>query len=300
MSKAVKNPIYRKELKQYARSRRAMWTLVAFNLILQMIGLFVYYVSFVRIGIRGDVRYADILTVYRILALTEFLLVMCIVPAVSSGAICGEKEKQTFDPLLSTPLSPFRLVLGKLLASLHIVLLLLISALPTFGLVFSIGGIRIRDLCALYFCLILQAVVLGSISIMISVHCRKTATATVLSYLTMFALVLGTMFAVGACYALSVENGSYVTMEMIYRGMAPQKAAEQNWNLLLLLNPSSSLLKLFREQTGNAPALLLEYGSRGGAAEAIREHWLAASIGIQLATAALFQFLSVRKLSQTD
>ena len=116
----MKNPIYRKELKQYARSRRAMWILVAFNLILQMIGLFAYYVSFAR----GDrIRYADILTVYRILALTEFLLVMCIVPAVSAGAVCGEKEKQTFDPLLSTPLSPLQIVLGKLAASLHIVLI---------------------------------------------------------------------------------------------------------------------------------------------------------------------------------
>lgn len=293
----MKNPIYRKELKQYARSRRAMWILVAFNLILQMIGLFAYYVSFVR----GDrIRYADILTVYRILALTEFLLVMCIVPAVSAGAVCGEKEKQTFDPLLSTPLSPLQIVLGKLTASLHIVLLLLISALPTFGLVFSIGGIRIRDLCALYICLILQAIVLGSISILISVHCRKTATATVLSYLIMFLLVLGTILVVGAFYALSGESGSYVTMEMVYHGMASQEAAERNWNLLLLLNPSSSLLKLFREQTGSAPILLLEYGSRGGAAEAVREHWLAASIGIQLAAAVFIQFLSVRKLSQAE
>lgn len=297
----MKNPIYRKELKQYARSRRAMWTLVAFNLILQMIGLFVYYISFVRVGGQGvRIHYADILTVYRILALTEFLLVMCIVPAVSSGAICGEKEKQTFDPLLSTPLSPLQIVAGKLSASLHIVLLLLISALPTFGLVFSIGGIRLRDLCALYICLVLQAVVLGSASIMISVHCRKTATATVLSYLTMFLAVLGTMLAVGACYALSAEAGSYVTMEMVYRGMASGKAAARNWNLLLLLNPSSALLALFKEQTGSAPTLLLEYGSRGGIAETIREHWLAVSIVLQLAAAFLFQFLSVRKLSRTE
>lgn len=297
----MKNPIYRKELKQYARSRRAMWTLVAFNLILQLIGLFVYYISFARVGSQGiRIRYADILTVYRILALTEFLLVMCIVPAVSSGAVCGEREKQTFDPLLSTPMSPLHIVLGKLSASLHIVLLLLISALPTFGLVFSIGGIRLRDLCALYICLILQAVVLGSASILISVHCRKTATATVLSYLMMFLVVLGTMLVVGACYALSAEEGSYVTMEMVYEGMASRAAAAHNWNLLLLLNPSSALLALFREQTGSAPILLLEYGSKGGIAEAIREHWLAVSIVLQFAAAFLFQFLSVKRLSRTE
>lgn len=297
----MKNPIYRKELKQYARSRRAMWVLVAFNLILQMIGLFVYYISFARAGSHGiRIRYADILTVYRILVLTEFLLVMCIVPAVSSGAVCGEREKQTFDPLMSTPMSPLQIVFGKLSASLHIVFLLLISALPTFGLVFSIGGIRLRDLCALYICLILQAIVFGSASILISVYCRKTATATVLSYLIMFFVVLGTMLAVGACYALSSEEGSYVTMEMVYRGMASNEAAVRNWNLLLLLNPSSALLALFREQTGSAPALLLEYGSKGGIAEAIREHWLAVSIVLQMAAALLFQFLAVRRLSRTE
>mgnify|MGYP002704092885 CR=1 FL=1 len=297
----MKNPIYRKELKQYARSRRAMWTLVAFNLILQLIGLFVYYISFARMGNQGlRIHYADILTVYRILVLTEFLLVMCVVPAISSGAVCGEREKQTFDPLLSTPMSPLQIVLGKLSASLHIVILLLISALPTFGLVFSIGGIRIRDLCALYICLILQAVVFGSSSILISAHCRKTATATVLSYLTMFLVVLGTMLIVGACYALSAEEGSYVTMEMVYRGMAPNEAAVRNWNLLLLLNPSSALLALFREQTGSAPALLLEYGSKGGAAEAIREHWLVISVVLQIAVVLLFQFLSIRRLSRME
>lgn len=277
-----------------------MWTLVAFNLMLQLIGLFAYYVSFAQAGGRGEgIRYADILTVYQILALTEFLLITCVVPAVASGAVCGERERQTFDPLLSTPLTPLQIVLGKLSASLAIVLLLITSALPVFGLVFSVGGIRLCDLGALYVCLFLWALLLGSISLTISIFCRKTATATVLSYLVMAFLVLGTLLAVGACYALSVKSGRYMTLGMIYRGAATAEAAARDWNLLLLCNPFGTLLALLYEQTGGAPVMLLAYGSDGKTVGAIREHWVMVSAGIQLAATALLWFVAVRKLERS-
>ncbi|MGN0507145.1 MAG: ABC transporter permease [Lachnospiraceae bacterium] len=301
MSETVKNPIFRKEVKQYARSRRAMWILAAFNLILQLIGLFSYYISFVYAEKHGiGVRYADILTVYRILAMTEFLLIVCIVPAVSAGAVCGEKERQTFDLLMSTPLTPFQIVTGKLMASLHIVLVLIISSLPVFGLVFSVGGIDFKALLSMYACLMLQTVVLGSISITISVFCRRTTTASVVSYLVMVLLILGTLLLTAGCYVFLGEDTEYVTFEAVYRGWITEGVAEHNWNLLLLGNPFCGFLALLKEQTGRTELLLLEYGSRGGIAEVIREHWSAVSMGLQAAAAVVLNICSVRKLSKVS
>lgn len=295
----MKNPIFKKEIRQYARSYRAMWILTAFNLILMLTGLFVYYISFVRTGKQGiQIQYSDILSVYRILAAVEFLLTACFVPAVSAGSICGEREKQTLDLLISTPLTPVEIVFGKLGASLYIVFVLLLSSLPVFGLVFSVGGITVWDMAELYLWLIVQALIFGSISIFFSACCKKTTTAGVVSYLTLFFLMCFTLLFVMMGYTLSVPENEYASLEAVYRGWISEKASSYDWNLLLLFNPFVSFFALLKEQTGEITFRLLEYGSREGTAAVIREHFAAVSMGLQLVAAFILNVCSIRKLGK--
>jgi len=55
--------------------------------------------------------------------------------------INGEKERQTFDMLICSRLSPAALIGGKLLSGLINALLLIASSIPLFSLVFFFGGI---------------------------------------------------------------------------------------------------------------------------------------------------------------
>src|SRR5690606_31149931 len=71
----------------------------------------------------------------------EMMLVAFIAPAFTAGAISGEREHQTYELLRTTLLAPSKLVLGKLLAALFYVLLLLLAAVPLQSIAFFFGGV---------------------------------------------------------------------------------------------------------------------------------------------------------------
>lgn len=276
-----------------------MWILMAFHIVLQSIGVFVYYISFIQgRHFNVGIRYADILTLYRILGMTEFILVAVLVPVVTSGAISGERERKTFDLLLTTPLTPAQIVFGKLMSSLYAVLILMLSSLPIFGLVFSVGGILLRDLLAMYFYLFLQAVLFGSICICASVYCKRTMTASLTAYLTAGGLLFGTLLITICCYLFLGQEAGYHTLEDVLHGWMTEEAKANDWNLLLLGNPLCSFLHLLKEQTGTMELALMEYGSPAGLAGTLREHWSLVGMGIQCLASLVLLTLSVCRLSK--
>lgn len=294
----MKNPIYRKELKQYARTTRTIVALVVFQLALTVIGLFAFYVSFVLPSRRGTgMEYANALSMYRILGTVELLLISLTVPAVSAGSVCGEREKQTLELLLSTTLSPAGILRGKLMASLHLTLLLMTASLPVFGLVFAIGGVSLRHLLTLYLYLVLTAVWMSSVSTFFSVLCKKTSNACLGSYAVLLCLMGGSLLFVLGLYVLRAPEEAYASLQGVYRGWVSSPVLEENWNLLLLDNPLFGFAALLQRQTGESMALF-NYGSPAGAAAFLRAHWLFVSVLLKLAEIAVVQMVSVRLLAR--
>src|SRR5690348_10305973 len=126
-------------------------------------------------------------------ALAEFQLILIafVTPALTAGAIAGEKERQTYELLLTTRLSSVSIVLGKLLTSLAYVVLLLLLSLPLFAMAFLFGGIGLKQLGLTFLILLVAALAIGSISLLVSALIRRVQIATALSYVLVFALVLG-------------------------------------------------------------------------------------------------------------
>ena len=60
----------------------------------------------------------------------ELLLIIFIAPSFTSGAITGERERQTYDLLRTTLLATPSFITGKLESSLGYILLLLLAAIP--------------------------------------------------------------------------------------------------------------------------------------------------------------------------
>ncbi len=126
-------------------------------------------------------------------ALAEFQLILIafVAPALTAGAIAGEKERQTYELLLTTRLSALAIVLGKLLTSLAYILLLLLLSLPLFALAFLFGGINLGQLLLTLLILAVAALAIGSLSLLVSALFRKVQVATAVAYMLSFALVLG-------------------------------------------------------------------------------------------------------------
>jgi len=131
--------------------------------------------------------------IFTVLSFFQLLLVCFIAPAFTTGAISLEREKQTLDLLISTPLRPGAIVVGKLLAALAYVGLMILAAIPISAIVFMYGGATVDDLVRQQVVLLVTALGLGAIGLFFSAMIKRTQAATVLTYCAVLVLTIGTV-----------------------------------------------------------------------------------------------------------
>ncbi|HZN63220.1 MAG TPA: ABC transporter permease subunit [Planctomycetota bacterium] len=174
-----RNPIFDRELLTLLRSKKA------FALLAVYAGLSVAIVlaSWPRDQMSVLLQGAISRELFGLFALGQTLLLGLLVPATLGGAITREKEGETLDLLLATPLSVDRILVGKLLSGLAYFLILMVTSVPAVLLCFLIGGLSWSDVAGLYVFLMLQAVLYGVISLTCSTFFHRTHTAVINSYL---------------------------------------------------------------------------------------------------------------------
>ncbi|HPO10698.1 MAG TPA: ABC transporter permease, partial [bacterium] len=69
---------------------------------------------------------------------------------VASHGIVGEREKDTWDLLVASPVRPWSIVLGKVFASLLYMGLIYFALLPMLALCFLLGGVSPREMFGTY------------------------------------------------------------------------------------------------------------------------------------------------------
>ena len=131
--------------------------------------------------------------IFTVLSFFQLLLVSFIAPAFTTGAISLEREKQTLDLLISTPLRPGAIVVGKLLAALAYIGLMILAAIPISAIVFMYGGATVDDLIRQQVVLLVTALGLGAIGLFFSALIKRTQAATVLTYCAVLVLTIGTV-----------------------------------------------------------------------------------------------------------
>lgn len=288
------NPIYQKELKTSVRTIRTAFIILGYNGLLALFGLFAFFITF-HYDARdvGMIQYADILDVYAIIAATEFGLVLFAIPALTSASISGEREKQTLEILLTTNISPIKIITGKLASSISMLVLLAVSSLPVLGLVFSIGGISLNDLLIFILLIVVTAIYVGSIGMFFSTLFKKTTLATVSTYGVLLFLTLGTLailWGVGVIYEL---NQPVITsLDTVYTGSVDVG----NWLFLLLINPAITCFSIIESQVGTGRELYNFFNEFGRVEASIFDSWFYISIGVQLLISILFILLSGRLL----
>lgn len=188
-----------KELRSRFRGRRAFVIITVYLGVLALMAYGVYAVaapamrSQAAFGGGSPNASATIgFAIFAMLSVFQMLLVAFIAPAFTAGTISLEREKQTLDLLVTTPMRPGGIVVGKLLAALAFVGLMILAALPISALVLMYGGASIDDLVRQQVVLLVTALGLGSIGLFWSALVKRTQAATVLTYATVLALTVGT------------------------------------------------------------------------------------------------------------
>lgn len=275
------NPIYKKELMLTMRSRRIVFKLLAFNSIIAIITMFVYYLLLDLSTEFSRISVSSILQIYVVLAVVEFALIVFIIPASTGGAISSEREKQTFDILLSSTLRPEKIIIGKLLSSISVLLLLIISSAPFVSIVFTIGGITPKDLIELILFFMFLATFIGSFGIYFSTRIKRTITSIVATYITMGALTLGSFLLV-----YSVFSVNSITKE----------SGAGSLLFLLLFNPVITFIALLTNQFGSYASFVSVLEELGKCPAVLMNHWILLSLILQLAVIVLMLYLAVKRI----
>lgn len=101
-------------------------------------------------SLRGGPGLAELsLTSQRIfmqLSYLQLALVALLAPIFTAGAITQQRDSQTYDILLATPLSNGQIVLGSLLSRLFLVIVLLLSGVPVFSITQIFGGVSVSSI----------------------------------------------------------------------------------------------------------------------------------------------------------
>lgn len=278
-------PVYQKETMTSSRTARLTVIVMAFNLVLTLVGLVQLLLMVRNSSYYGEMNYSSLLRMYTLVASFEAAFLLFIVPALTAGSISGERERQTLDLLLCTRLRPIDIIIGKLLSCLSTVFVLIISSLPVLSLVYIYGGIGLKDLGALFVCLVVTTLFTGSISIFFSALMKKTTMATVLSYLTVVFLVAGTYMVLTLTYHFCTLTASDVLKPET--GLYP-------WNLLLLVNPAMTFYSLFNQQIGSFEEMnFMTWFNSYIMTDHLKESWwIGCSCLLQTALSAVFIWLA--------
>ena len=199
-SRAPLNPVLAKELRTRLQSPRA-WILLTVYLVL--LGGILYIAYTAESSTNGDpfqvdspTRFASAgRTMFELVVLFMLLLVLFLVPGFTSGAIAGERERQTLVPLQVTLLRPWQIVLGKVGSSFALLALLVVAAAPFLGVAYLVGGVTSSTVLKGVGVVLFTGLVLAVITVGCSTIFRRVQIATVISYAVVLFLLIGTTVA---------------------------------------------------------------------------------------------------------
>lgn len=248
----MNNPIFAFSAIRRMRSARTPLLITLYSLLLALLAYFTVYGRFMGATVTlGDMRLS--VDGYAYMIMLQFALLVLVAPAMTAGSISGERERQTLDLLLVTNTGAVKLVLGKLLESFGFLALMVMCSLPMLSLVLITGGATFAQVLVSVAFLLLTALAALSVGLVCSSLFQRTVTATVMSYLSVFALGIVTLLPlwhdvkrIGDLYdAMNVAGGQLHTIEYT--------------PISFTINPALGLFSLLAAQTQMFSNLLWQF-----------------------------------------
>lgn len=200
---AGKNPIFNRELLTLLRSRKAFVLLAVYLSLSAAVVLFPWPREAATLLLQGAVSRE----IFSLFALGQTLLMALLVPATLGSAMTLEKEGETLDLLLTTPVSADRILVGKLSSGICYFVLLQLASVPVLLLCFVLGGLSSADILGLYLYILFQILIYGLTAVNCSIYFHRTHIAVILSYVFVGIEALALSFVYGDGLTFVSEGG---------------------------------------------------------------------------------------------
>ncbi len=290
------NPVALKELRGRMRGARAFVVLTIYLTLMSAFAMLVYLIfnvgSSAASAVAGEIGRTLFISIVGI----ELLLMVFIAPALTSGAITGERERQTYDLLRTTLLSEPTFVLGKLESALAYLFMLLLAAIPLQSVAFLFGGVSEVEIALAFIVLAVTALALGAIGVTVSTGTDRTISASVRAY----GLALALMFAVPLMASIGGEVMQRLLMPGGWTSPLMETAMAYVNTVLTAINPAAALLGTQQILIERNSAAFYPYtiSSTGGTIPMVSP-WVLFTV-IYLTLSAVLIALAVRRMRQRD
>lgn len=226
------NPILLRVVESGGKRRRDLIIRCAY------LGLLVFVVIFSLMSTGGSVGSGSLSDlakesagIFQRMSYLQLGLVALLAPIFTAGAITQEKDSQTYDILLATPLTNGQIVLGSLLSRLFFVVALLISGIPVFSITQIFGGVAISSIVKSFGIAAATAFVTGALAMAIAVF-KVGTRRTIFSFYLFVVIYLVGIYLIDKQFGLgrfTLADGSVSTTSWL-TGIHPFLALEVVFN----------------------------------------------------------------------
>lgn len=289
------NPILKKELVLGARSIKFPMALLFYSGFLSLVALFTLN-SFSNTYYYSDgTDFESLTSIFMVLAYIQLVMICIIIPVLTAGSIAGERERQTLDIMLTAPISPVSIVLGKLFASMANVFLFVISSLPAMSIAFLYGGIQWHYLLVFMISIMCIAFFSGAVGIWCSSVYKKTIISVIMSMAVELVFFAGTFIVIVAVYYWKYEQLLRTT------GAVSVSGVSVGWlPLILLFNPAvgfaDAIINAYTGVSGIEVILNYLSGTVAPGMAKIYPYWSWLNLAATLLLGFLFVFLASRRI----
>lgn len=217
----LENPVFVKEMRVGFREKKVFYALIAWVIIVALVASLSSLGAFDANQGIDNLPEAGIFFM-EFLFWVQMALLAMLAPSLTTSSVSGERERKSFDMLLTTHLSPPELIFGKFGFAASFIFLALCSTIPLESIVFFLGGVSLKSffysklilasfgfLCALY-------------GLMMSAREHRSAYATGQTYLGLiFICWFGLFGVIGLRYAPDIPGIVYFALAMwvLYLGL---------------------------------------------------------------------------------
>ncbi|MBT8239750.1 MAG: ABC transporter permease [Acidimicrobiia bacterium] len=284
------NPVLDRELRQ--RSRSAKSVIVMSMLLAALTG--VLYVVYLASTSSNEFRDPlDTLstgigaTMFEIVLFAELGLLLLIIPGVSASAISGERDRQTLIPLQITLMGRGSILFGKVAASSAFVLLLLIASAPLLAVPYLLGGVSLFRILMGFLATLATGILYATLGVACSAYFRRTQTATLMTYVIIVILTIGSIITVVVIGIFQNLDGNFSDPSLV----------PLYWNPFVgVADAAGEFDRAFDNQGPFSGIKESVFGDGfAGDAPSTRPDWLI-SLGAQAALVGIWVLLALRKL----
>src|SRR5688572_5404349 len=233
------NPILLRVVETGGKRRRDLFIRCGY------LGLLIFVVIFFLVGSGSGAGSlpelaATSAVIFQRMSYLQLGLVALLAPIFTAGAITQEKDSQTYDILLATPLTNGQIVLGSLLSRLFFILSLLIRGIPIFSITQIFGGVAIKSIVLSFVIAAATAFVNGALAMAIATF--KVGTRRTIFSFYLFIVI----YLVGG---IVLDKFPYFHIP----GRTVQQGVESHISWFTGINPFLALKVIFNDPTYAPP-----------------------------------------------